>query len=294
MTSQAVRLTIFGQTDVGKVRKNNEDAFVVANLGGSPSVREMSAPLALEVGDRGVLLAVSDGMGGEQAGEVASALTLEFLRHEMKHGAADTVETALRSSVEKANDRVWNTAIQTGRTGMGATLTAVLFHDVRAYVAEIGDSRAYLLRGGRCLQLTHDQSYVQALVDAGTFTEEQAEQCEYKNVILQAVGTTPSVVVALNRLSLRRGDRFLLCSDGLTRMVRDDEMQNIVSTAPGLDAACAKLIALANERGGVDNVSAVLAAVDGEGLPAANRESRISVETLQPFPRMDAASLQRH
>jgi PPM family protein phosphatase len=293
MTNPALSLTVYGQTDRGKVRKNNEDAFVIADLTRTPPVYATSAPIALAVSDRGVLLAVSDGMGGEQAGEVASALALQSLRSEMKHGEATTAEAALRKSVEKANDRVWSVARETGRAGMGATLTAVLFHDVRAYVAEIGDSRAYLLRGRRFMQLTHDQSYVQLLVDLGTLTEEQAEHCEYKNVILQAVGSKPHVVVALNRVSLRRRDRVLLCSDGLTRAVRDQEMHGIVATATTVDSACARLVELANQRGGEDNITVVLAAVDGECLPAFTSEARISLETLQAFPPTMAAAARR-
>ena len=283
MTLQGVDLEVFGRTDIGKVRQKNEDAFVVVDLMQSLPINAMPAPITIHVDSRGVLLAISDGMGGAQAGEVASALTLEGLRLEMPAGEGGTAESALRSSVEKANQKVWQLAADTGRTGMGATLTAVLIHGKRAYVAEVGDSRAYLLRGSNLVQVTHDQSFAQRLIDAGKMTDEQAETYQYKNVILQAIGTEPSVVVALNRFTLRRGDRILLCSDGLSGKVKHEEMRKILLTFPDLDAACLQLIDLANSRGGQDNVTVVLAEADGLGLPALAGGERVSLETVQAF-----------
>jgi serine/threonine protein phosphatase PrpC len=282
MRSDGIRLEVFGQTDVGRVRQNNEDAFVIADLMVSQPIHAMPSPIDLEVGVRGVLLAVSDGMGGAQAGEVASALTLHSLRRGMSAEAA-TAEEALTQSVERANRKVWDVATSSGRKGMGATLTAVLLHGKRAYVAEVGDSRAYVLRGSRMIPLTHDQSCVQLMLDAGALTREEAETFEYRNVIVQAIGTKPSVVVALNRFTLRRGDRLLLCSDGLSGKVKDDEIRGILSAASRVDAACAELIALANARGGEDNITVVLAEMQGEGLPAYSGEERVSLETVQAF-----------
>lgn len=284
MTPQGVWLKVFGRSEVGVVRVNNEDAFVVADLMVSHPIHAMPQPITLQIGIRGVLLAVSDGMGGAQAGEIASALTLHSLRVEMPAGEGGSVEAALTASVQKANQRVWQTAANTGQRGMGATLTAVLIHGDRAYVAEVGDSRAYVLRGNRFVQLTHDQSYVQTLLDAGALTREESEYSQFKNVILQAIGTEPSVVVALNRFTLRRGDRILLCSDGLTSKVKDDEIRSLLGAASDLDASCAQLIELANSRGGEDNVTVVLAEMDGEGLPAQTEEERVSLETVQAFP----------
>jgi len=284
MANQGVGIKVFGRTDVGKVRKSNEDAFVIADLMAPQAIHAMARPVALEIGDRGVLLAVSDGMGGAQAGDVASALALHSLRRGMSAGHASGVEAALQASVEKANHRVWDAAAASSeRKGMGATLTAVLIHDNRAYIAEVGDSRAYVLRGDRFVQLTHDQSYLQFLLDAGALTREQAETFQYKNVILQAIGSKPSVVVALNRFALRRGDRILLCSDGLSGKIRDDEMKSIASSISTLDAACAELIDLANTRGGEDNITVVLADVEGEGVPALAEQEKVSLETVRTF-----------
>jgi serine/threonine protein phosphatase PrpC len=149
-----------------------------------------------------------------------------------------------------------------------------------AYVAEIGDSRAYLLRGQRLVQLTRDQSFVQSLLDSGALTQQQADTCECKNVILQAMGLKPDVVVALNRLALRRHDRYLLCSDGLSGKVQDGELQGVLLAAATLESACAKLVEMALDRGGEDNVTVVLAEVDGEGLPLLTDGERMLVETV--------------
>lgn len=283
MRSDGVGLEVYGRTDVGKVRANNEDAFVVADLMVSLPIHAMRRPIGLEVGERGVLLAVSDGMGGAQAGEVASAMALHSLRRGLSETALDSAEAALTASVERANAKVWDAAATASRKGMGATLTVVFIHGKRAYVAEVGDSRAYVLRGTRLIPLTRDQSAVQLMLDAGTLTREQAENFEFKNVIMQAIGTKPSVVVALNRFTLRRGDRLLLCSDGLSGKVTDEEMRAAIAAPSPLDAACAQLIDLANHRGGEDNVTVVLAEMQGEGLPAFSGEERVSLETVQAF-----------
>ena len=283
MTVQDVALSVFGRSDIGKVRQKNEDAFVIADLMQSLPIHSMPAPIDLKVDCRGVLLAVSDGMGGAQAGEVASAMTLHGLRLEMPSGEGGSAEAALKASVEKANQNVWQAAAETGRTGMGATLTAVLIHGTRAYVAEVGDSRAYLLRGSHFVQLTHDQSFAQRLIDAGTITHEQVETLPTRNAILQAIGTEPTVVVALNRLTLRRGDRILICSDGLSGKVKDNEIRELLLTIPDLDAACAQLIHMANSRGGEDNITVVLAEMQGHGLAAMTGEERVSLETVQAF-----------
>jgi serine/threonine protein phosphatase PrpC len=280
MTAQGAFVTVFAQTDLGKVRTNNEDAFVVSDLMGSAPIHAMSSPISLEVRDRGILLAVSDGMGGMQAGEVASALVLHALRLGMSTVNASSAEVALRASVEGANQQVWNSARETGRDGMGATLTAMLLYAGCAYIAEIGDSRAYLLRGQRLVQLTRDQSYVQSLLDSGALTRQEADTFEYKNVILQAMGLKPDVVVALNRLALRRHDRYLLCSDGLSGKVQDGEIQGVVLAASTLESACAKLIEMALDRGGEDNVTVVLAQVEGEGLPPSTDGEGLLLETV--------------
>jgi len=284
MATSSVALKAFGHSDIGRVRLRNEDAFVVADLMQSESTQDMPKPIALAVDSRGVLLAISDGMGGAQAGEVASELTLRALRQEMPRGEGGTAEAALIASVVRANELVWRTAVDTGQQGMGATLTAVLIHGHRAYVAEVGDSRAYVLRSGRLVQLTRDQSHVQDLIDLGTVTREESRTLPFRNAITQAIGTDPSVIVALNRFTLLRGDRILLCSDGLSGKVQDEEIRSILMATANLETACLKLIELANHRGGEDNTTVILADMEGDGLPAPVGDERVSIETVQTFP----------
>jgi PPM family protein phosphatase len=269
MSAQTIALTLFGRTQVGKTRASNEDSFLIADLTNDSPLPGMTSPVAVELGERGVLIAVSDGMGGARSGEVASALVLSALRDGLSTIQAPTADVALTVSVEGANRHVFETAQATGRAGMGATLTAVLFHGVFAYIAEIGDSRAYLLRDGQVTQLTHDQSYVQTLVDSGVLSPEQADASELKNVILQAMGISPTVAVALSRLSLRRGDRFLVCSDGLSGSLEERDILDGAFGGASLESACAKLVETAVAHGSEDDITVLLAEVQGEGVPAA-------------------------
>lgn len=278
-------ITICGQTNVGSVRMNNEDAFVVVDLAKDTLFPE-GKEVALLAGEDPILLAVSDGMGGEKAGEVASAVTLATLRRELREAIkTQSKEDALASSVQAANESVLEAARAPQARGMGATLTAVVISGTQAVIAEVGDSRAYVIRGDRIVQLTHDQSYVQFLVDSGALTREEAETFPQKNVILQAIGKVHTISVGLARLELRRGDQLLVCSDGLTGMLPNEEIREIVTNAPRLDVACARLIAAANQRGGVDNITVVLARVSGEGLqePKASERLTESAVLVKPF-----------
>jgi serine/threonine protein phosphatase PrpC len=280
-----VLLTAFGRTDVGSVRKNNEDAFVIADLSSGEQAAQDSAT-RWRVGARGVLLAVSDGMGGAEAGEVASALVVESLRQHLgDSGDTGKIQHSMQRAVEAANRRVWEAAREPGQRGMGATLVAMLVYRQFAHVAAVGDSRVYLLRRGRIRQVTKDQSYVEMLVGAGLMTREQAEASPYRNVILQAMGQRPEVAVALGRLELRRGDVILLCSDGLSGKVTAEEMAGAVSGSAGFEQACERLIAMANARGGEDNITVVLAQVTGAGLgePLEGETVTKTLQTVQDF-----------
>jgi len=159
----------------------------------------------------------------------------------------------------------------------------VLIHGRRAYVAEVGDSRAYVMRGRRFIQLTRDQSYVQDLIDSRAITREEAKTLPFRSAITQAIGTDPSIVVALNRFTLRQGDRILLCSDGLSGKVQDEEMRHELLTNPNLETACLRLIELANHRGGEDNITVVLAELQGDGLASTTGEDRVSIEPLPAY-----------
>jgi serine/threonine protein phosphatase PrpC len=260
----------FGKTDIGRVRPHNEDTFSIADLT-TDQPHPVSAMARYAVGARGVLVAVSDGMGGAAAGEVASALVVESLRDYLDDECREAdILASIKCAVEETNREVWQAASDAGRKGMGATLTAVVIHRALAHIAQVGDSRAYLIRGRRISRITKDQSYVEFLIDAGMITREEAENSPYKNVILQAMGVRPEVQIGLGRLAMRRGDTFLLCSDGLWDKVHDDEMLTIVTGAPSFEEACDRLIALANERGGEDNITVLLASVDGDTLGEAH------------------------
>src|SRR3989449_5750230 len=180
----------------------------------------------------------------------------------------------LKEAVEVANSRIHAHAkAHPAVRGMGTTTTAVGVVGDHGYPVEVGDSRAYLIRDSQAYQLTKDQSLMQRLVEAGELTEEEAARSERRNIILQALGPDPKVKVDLTHQEIRRGDVLVLCSDGLSGQVKKEEIAEIVNRASDLAQACDRLIALANERGGPDNITVIMARFDGEGLrPAEGRE----------------------
>jgi len=269
-----VQVSVFGKTDLGQTREHNEDTFLVADLSTGnaslhPEVRRH------EVGPRGSLFMVADGMGGAAAGELASAMAADLIyRHLATVWATDDDASPerfafrMREAVELANQKIYSYAREHPEVrGMGTTVTAAGVDGHDLYLAQIGDSRAYLVRKGEAIQLTKDQSLMQRLVDAGELTEEEAEQSERRNIILQALGPDPRVKVDLTHQTLRRGDTLVLCSDGLSGLVRREEFSAMVRDHPELSNLCAALIDLANSRGGPDNITVVAAHFEGEGLP---------------------------
>ena len=284
-----VKMVVSAMTDVGRSRTTNEDAFAITDLASGKTLEAAGTDTAIDIQERGVLLALSDGMGGAQAGEVASALVLESLQRAMARDARGAIHEQLESAVQRANRNVFEEAKTENKHGMGATLTALFVHGDEAYIAEVGDSRAYLLRKGRLRQITRDQSLVQMLVDQGVMSPEEARSSPSKNVILQAMGLRRDVRVAIARLRLRRGDRFVLCSDGVSNPVSDAELQQIV-TQSDPRAACQTMIALANERGGEDNQTAIVADLTGEGLPLPDEFETVTetyevLKTFEPLHR---------
>jgi serine/threonine protein phosphatase PrpC len=279
-----VNLAVYAQTDVGLVRESNEDAYAIADLthGGVVAHRRFTC---FEVGERGALLAVSDGMGGHQAGEVASAIVVESLRESMARCDAGNTpcDALLESATLEANRAVWDASRAPGREHMGATLTALFVHHQAAYIAEVGDSRAYLLRAGEIARVTHDQSYVQLLVDAGAMSPAEARDSVLSSVVLQAMGLKPEVDVALGKLDLRQRDCLVVCSDGLSNKFDDEELREIILSSPSLDAACTRLVDEAKRRGGDDNITAIVAGVDGD-LPRVVSGESIA-ETLSVLRR---------
>jgi PPM family protein phosphatase len=274
MSDRGVRVSVFGKTDLGLTRDHNEDTFLVADLSTGnaslqPAVREH------EVGPRGSLFMVADGMGGAAAGEIASAMATDIIfRHLSTAWTADEDASAsrfafrMKEAVELANHEIYAYAREHPELrGMGTTVTAAGVYGDDLYLTQIGDSRGYLVRNGEAIQLTKDQSLMQRLVDAGELTEEEAEQSERRNIILQALGPDPRVKVDLTRQTLRRGDTLIICSDGLSGLVRREEFAQMVEVYPDLPVLCGALIDLANERGGPDNITVVAARFDGDGLP---------------------------
>jgi len=232
-----VDIKLHAQTDIGMVRHGNEDNFLVVDLSTAETwtAEHTSSPpnklLAFSQGHYGTLIAVSDGMGGALAGEVASQMAVSAVRDRMLQFQATpsfssfAFHERLRLAIEQANLLI-NVESQNNveYTGMGATFTAAGLDGDTAYMAQVGDSRCYLIRNGKIAQVTKDQSLVSQLVEAGHITEEEAEAHTYKNVILQALGAQPRVNVIVDRVRLRRDDLLLLCSDGLSGKVKGSEI----------------------------------------------------------------------
>jgi protein phosphatase len=276
MTNGSVRVSVFGKTDLGRTREHNEDTFLVADLSTGkaslqPEVRNHV------IGPRGSLFMVADGMGGAAAGEMASAMAAEHIhRHMATKWTRDSDSTAerfafrMKEAVELANSAIYGYAREHPEVrGMGTTVTAAGIFGSDLYLAQIGDSRAYLIRGRDAIQLTKDQSLMQRLVDAGELTEDEAEQSERRNIILQALGPDPRVKVDLTHQSVRRGDTLILCSDGLSGLVKREEFASLTQQHRDPQALCAALIDLANARGGPDNITVVTAYFEGDGLAEA-------------------------
>jgi PPM family protein phosphatase len=268
-----VLVQVFGKTDTGRTRDHNEDTFLVADL------TRQNASLKPEVrehvlGERGSLVLVADGMGGAASGEVASQMAVDTIYTHMSqtwlHDPDDTPEQfvfRLREAVELANTKIHQYAKDNpNHRGMGTTSTSVGVLGDALFLTQVGDSRAYMVRRGTVAQLTKDQSLMQRLVDAGELTEEEAEKSERRNIILQALGPDEAVRVDVTRQELRRGDALILCSDGLSGQVSKEEIADAVTRTPDLMKVCGDLIDLANERGGPDNITVVVARFDGNGL----------------------------
>ncbi len=268
INSSDISVSAFGLTDIGRRRKVNEDAFLVADLTDGSTNAEM-----MTLGQRGALLAVADGMGGSAAGEVASCVAVATIRDELMKTVSDQASSIeLKQSAERANDCIWNQARRNpALRGMGTTVTAALVRDGVAYISQVGDSRAYLIRNGCIRQITRDQSLVQNLVDSGLLTAEEAAKHPYRNVILQALGVNERVEVALTAVELCRDDYLLICSDGLSNKVKSEEMLRAVeSESPAY--ACRLLTELANMRGGEDNITVIIARFEGEALGTCSGE----------------------
>jgi len=256
------KLRFVGLTDTGRVREHNEDTIASdADVG---------------------LLVLADGMGGYNAGEVASGIAVktitQLVREAVEHQDLGLVDAAsslsrpaiiLRDAIQRANKIIYQTArTQPQCEGMGTTVVGALLHDNRIAIAHVGDSRLYRLRGQNFEQVTLDHSLLQELVDRGFYTPEEAQRAANKNYVTRALGVEPTVEVEIQEHPVQKGDIYLLCSDGLTDMVEDDDVHLTISTfGANLETVAKQLIQLSNDNGGKDNVSVVIAQVL-ESFPA--------------------------
>ena len=276
---------IHATSHVGRVRKGNEDNYLLLNI--SRSLAWTSSQddgefviesQSFEVDDSGVVLAVSDGMGGALAGEVASKMAVESVSEKL---LADDVEETLTPEAYEYHliAKLYNATVnanqlvhQQGRSdpqfqGMGATFTGLGVTPAGIDIIQVGDSRAYLVRNGKIYQVTKDQSLVQQLIDAQQISPEEAETHTLKNVILQALGAQNEIYPVSARLAPNQGDVLLVCSDGLSNKVSAASMQRIVTEHyDELQMACAELVKEANENGGEDNITVVIAKLTGDKL----------------------------
>ncbi len=267
-----VIVRVSAQTDVGRTRDHNEDTFLVADL--TKGTTDFLEAGTATIGPKGSLFLVADGMGGAAAGEIASAMAadavFEHLRStwtESGTDSADDFTRHLREAVEVANERIHRYALEhPDSRGMGTTATVVGVFGGRLYLAQVGDSRAYLVRQGLAVQLTKDQSLIQRLIDAGELTEEQAAHSERRNIILQALGPDARIRVDVTYQDIRRGDLLVLCSDGLSGLVKRDEIAAVATGQPDVQVISSRLIGMANERGGPDNITVVAVRFEGPGL----------------------------
>jgi PPM family protein phosphatase len=241
-----VHFSCAARTDVGIVRSGNEDNYLM-------------------LADRGIFI-VADGMGGHAAGEVASEMAVRITSREIGtvRGLSDEqVSDRVRAAIRMANDAIFErTLSEHDKRGMGTTATVLVLMPGRYLIGQVGDSRAYLLRNGQFLQLTKDHSYVQEQVDAGLLTAEQARVHPYSNVITRCVGASIDVVPDIYFGSLEQGDVLLLASDGLTGMLEDEQLTRILSSDGEPQHWVDRMIAEANRRGGLDNITAVVVRID--------------------------------
>jgi protein phosphatase len=261
----------FGMSDIGLVRTNNEDSFLIADHN---NIIAPDDPFSCVETEEANIFLVADGMGGANAGEVASRMAVDLvarsiidqMRNKRAFGRNRFVRI-LKQAVQEANRVIFEEArTNTQSRGMGTTLTGAAVWGTTVYFAQLGDSRAYLLRNGAIAQMTRDQTLVAQLVASGSLSPEEAKVHPRRNVILQALGVQRHIDVVISSAELKQGDEIILCSDGLWGKVEPDEIADIIQRYDG-PGACRNLIELARERGGDDNITVIVARFDGDGLP---------------------------
>lgn len=273
MPRRALTVESFGLTDRGRMRPVNEDQFLIAELRKAMRVQRSSLPQPkTQLSDeRGYLFLVADGMGGHRGGEHASALAVatieDFVLHTFKwffhlRGPEEqSVLAEFHTALRQADVRIYEEAAERPELhGMGTTLTMAYVLNTDLYVAHVGDSRCYLWRLGELHRLTRDHTLVAELVEQGQLSPEEAASHRLRHVITNAVGGhEPGIQVEVHKIELEPSDRILLCSDGLTEMVADARIAEILESEPNPPKACEHLVAEANEQGGKDNISVIVA-----------------------------------
>ncbi len=290
---------IHATSHVGRVRRGNEDNYLLLNISRSRAwtSEQTDGEFVIEsqkfdIDDNGIVLAVSDGMGGALAGEVASKMAVESVSEKLLDDEDSDATLTPESYHYNLISKLYNATVyanylvhQQGRTdpqfqGMGATFTGVGVTPDGVDIIQVGDSRAYLVRNGKIYQITKDQSLVQQLIDAQQISAEEAETHTLKNVILQALGAQNEIYPVSARLTPSQNDVLLLCSDGLSNKVTAANMQmHIVENLDKLEQACAELVREANENGGEDNITVILAKLSGDSLSAAE-EAEVKLELI--------------
>jgi PPM family protein phosphatase len=251
-----VHITCAGRTDLGIIRSGNEDSYLM-------------------VPDRGIFI-VADGMGGHAAGEVASDMAVRHIAREL--GALrgltdDQVAERMRAAIRAANAAIFQrTLTEHDKRGMGTTVTTLVLYDTRFVVGQVGDSRAYLLRDGKLIQLTKDHSYVQEQVDAGYLTPEQARTHPYSNVITRCVGANGDVMPDIYIGVVKPKDLYLLASDGLTGMLEDQQLAELLARDRMPQEHVDDLIGEANRHGGLDNITAIVVRIDSVDIPVGDTQ----------------------
>ena len=254
-----MNVAVGAKTDVGRIREVNEDSYLVHEP----------------------LFAVADGMGGHIAGDVASSTAVELIEEQSDTASAEDMESLARL-VRNANSRIWERAqADPSLHGMGTTCTLMLLDGAQAHIAHVGDSRAYLLRDGKLTQLTEDHSLVGRMVKEGRLRPEEAEHHPQRSIVTRALGVDSSVEVDLLSVDLNDGDRLLLCSDGLNSMTENSAIREVLESSDDPQTAADRLIELANDAGGEDNITVVVLDLGAEGAQNAASSTNQTTPTAR-------------
>lgn len=285
---------IVAMTDIGQCRRQNQDAFGVYSENTSMYSTQINQVQIEHLPHAGTLILVSDGMGGANAGEVASRMVVEGMIRAFQESEPlrEIIHPSQRlvKAVETVNQEVFEAAVG-GRAGMGATLSALFLNGSVGYFAQVGDSRIYLIRNERVTQLTRDQTVVQGLVDHGVISAEKAATHPQRNILTQAMGTSRVILPALGAIRFACGDRVVLCTDGLSGKIESSEyLQVLEETLEDTEMAAQRLVSRSKERGGEDNITLVIGEI-GTGTAEPSEIPRVLPFTLDGIGYFEVPSL---